>query len=289
MSKRLITAAALMGLTLAGSFARADSQDQRLHRQLKNSFGLVVESSSRGGQDGVTISEVVTDSAADRAGLRQGDVIVRVGSRPIEDFRDLANAIQRSQQGDRVNIQVERNNSTRTVRVTPRMPGADDNDRNGSRRYGRAADDSTTGDTAFQRMQQRFRQLESRLQEMERRNQYGQNRGESADQDRDFQRLQQRLDQLEERVQQSKRVNRYGRNTSNVTLGVQVREWQRQADSPQGGSVEEGVEVMAVDPDSPASEAGLHRGDIIIRMDGRNVATRQELRQAWQRAAPVRT
>ncbi|HTU88921.1 MAG TPA: PDZ domain-containing protein, partial [Gemmataceae bacterium] len=104
MSKRLIAAAALMGLTLAGSFARADSQDQRAQRQLRESFGLVVESSSRGEQEGVTVSEVLANSAAERAGLRQGDVIVQVGRRPIEDFRDLANAIVRTRQRDRVSF-----------------------------------------------------------------------------------------------------------------------------------------------------------------------------------------
>lgn len=279
MSKRLITVAALMGLTLAGSLARADSQDQRAQRQLRESFGLVVELTSRGGQEGVTVSEVLPNSAAERAGLRQGDVIVGVGRRFIEDFDDLANAILRTRRGERVSIQVERNGRDRTMRVAPRMPGAEEDNQYGDFRSGRNNGEAG-GDTEMRRLQQRVRRLEL---QMDRQNQYGQVRGAAADRERTLQRLEQYLNDLEERVQQMERSGRYGRNTSGAMLGVQVHEWRRQANSPLGGSADEGVEVMAVDPDSPADEAGLRRGDIIIRVNDRDVVTQEEMRQAWQR------
>jgi C-terminal processing protease CtpA/Prc len=227
---------------------------------------------------------VLPNSPAERAGLQEGDVIRHLGQRSIEDFRDLANAITRLRQGERLSIRVERDGRTRTLRLMPRMARSDeDEDRENMPRYGRANGEDNGDDATFQRLQQRFRRLETRLQEMERQGQYGQARSESAEQPRDFQRLQRRLEQLEERVQQAQRTGQYGRTTPGTTLGAQVREWRRQVDSRQGGSADEGVEVMAVETDSPAAEAGLRRGDIIIRVDDRNVTTRQELRQALQR------
>lgn len=283
MSKRLITAAALVGLTLAGSSARADSQDQRAERHLRNAFGLVVEPSTRG-QEGVAVLQVLPNSSAARAGLRTGDVITGIDRRPVEDFRDLANAITRYPQGARVNIQVERDGRDRTVRLAPRMPGAEE-DQYGDVRPSRGEGDAGSDDTTFQQLQQRFRQVESRVQEIERQGRYGQARGESAEQTRDVQRLQQRLDQLEDRVQQAQRSGRYGRNSSGaVLLGVQTRSWRREAGSREGGSAEEGRKITEVDPDSAAGEAGLRRGDIITRADDREVATEQELYQALQRA-----
>ena len=280
MLKRLIVTAALVSLALAGPSARADDQDQRMQRQLRSNFGLVVESSSRGDQDeGFTVLKVLPNSLAERAGFREGDVIRRVGRRTLSEFRDLANALLRRQQGERLDIQVERDGQFRNLRLMSRMSEGDDEDRDSRNRYGRANDDDST----WQRQERRLRRLEERLQEMERSGRYGQARDDSEEQPRDMQRLQKRLQDLEQRVEQERRSGQYGRNSSGVTLGAQTRQWRRQSDSRQGGSADEGVMVTAIESESPAAAAGLHRGDIITRVDDRDVSSPQELRQALQR------
>jgi serine protease Do len=47
---------------------------------------------------------------------------------------------------------------------------------------------------------------------------------------------------------------------------------------------EKGLVVMQVMPDSPAARAGIRRGDILTRIDGKEVATSPELRRAVRRA-----
>jgi S1-C subfamily serine protease len=279
MLKRLILTAALVSLALAGSSARADDQDQRMQRQLRSNFGLVVESSSRGDQDeGFTVLKVLPNSLAERAGFREGDVIRRVGRRTLSEFRDLANALLRRQQGDELVIQVARDGQFRNLHLMARLSD-DEEDRDSRDRYGRANDDDST----WQRLERRFRRLEDRLKEMERPGRYGQARSDSEEQPRDMQRLQKRLQDLEQRLEQERRSGQYGRSSSGVTLGAQTRPWRRQSDSRQGGSADEGVMVTAIDLESPAAEAGLRRGDIITRVDDRDVSSSQELRQALQR------
>jgi putative serine protease PepD len=52
--------------------------------------------------DGVRLTRIVPDSAAARAGLREGDVLVRFGDRAIEGFGELQEALRARRRGDSV-------------------------------------------------------------------------------------------------------------------------------------------------------------------------------------------
>jgi acetylornithine deacetylase/succinyl-diaminopimelate desuccinylase-like protein len=65
---------------------------------------LGVGSDGQGEADGLRLTRVVPDSAAARAGLREGDVLVRFDGRPVSGFEDLTAALRARQRGDEVRI-----------------------------------------------------------------------------------------------------------------------------------------------------------------------------------------
>jgi membrane-associated protease RseP (regulator of RpoE activity) len=67
---------------------------------------------------GALISEVVTDSPAEKAGLKAGDVIIRIGSEDIEDEGDVRAAIHEHKPGDSVDFVVVRDREQKTFSVT---------------------------------------------------------------------------------------------------------------------------------------------------------------------------
>jgi aminopeptidase YwaD len=54
--------------------------------------------------DGVRLGHILPGSAAERAGLRDGDVLVRVGEQPVNTFDELRSAILARQPGDVVRV-----------------------------------------------------------------------------------------------------------------------------------------------------------------------------------------
>lgn len=68
--------------------------------------------------DAVLVTRVVSGSPAERAGLRKGDLIVRVESDRIASPAELARVVQRRSAGDEVEIQIMRNGERRTLTAT---------------------------------------------------------------------------------------------------------------------------------------------------------------------------
>ena len=74
-------------------------------------FGLPVDS-------GAIVDHVEPGSAADAAGVRRSDIIVRLGDDPIESTGDLFGALRDYQPGDRVELTVVRDGEEKTLDVT---------------------------------------------------------------------------------------------------------------------------------------------------------------------------
>ncbi len=71
-------------------------------------------------EKGVLVADVARNSAADDAGLREGDVIVALDGQPIETFDQLADAIDAKEVGDEVTITVNRDGEELELRATLR-------------------------------------------------------------------------------------------------------------------------------------------------------------------------
>ncbi len=77
---------------------------------------------NKGRIEGAVISEVAPDSAAERAGLRRGDVVVMADDRPIRTAAQLRNKIGLARIGQDVRLTVQRAGVPATIVVTVAPP-----------------------------------------------------------------------------------------------------------------------------------------------------------------------
>ncbi|HEV2446863.1 MAG TPA: PDZ domain-containing protein [Candidatus Sulfopaludibacter sp.] len=71
-----------------------------------------------GVKDGVLVKSVAKGSAAERAGMKAGDVLVRIGDTKVATSRDVAGALRYAQAGRSVNVAVVRNKKEMPLTVT---------------------------------------------------------------------------------------------------------------------------------------------------------------------------
>jgi len=86
-------------------------QLQGLSKELAGYLGL-------NNDQGALIVGVIAGSPAARAGLRQGDVIVKINARQIKNPDDLIEAIKETKIGQKVVLSIYRQGETKTVSLT---------------------------------------------------------------------------------------------------------------------------------------------------------------------------
>ncbi len=84
---------------------------QDLTPDLAQAFGLTQ-------RQGAVITQVVPNSAAHKAGLRAGDIIVAINNRPIRDATALRNSIGLLRIGERIRVDILREGKPQMVQVT---------------------------------------------------------------------------------------------------------------------------------------------------------------------------
>src|SRR5262249_40881805 len=67
---------------------------------------------------GATLTDVAADGPADRAGLKLGDIITKLGDQPIKSNVDLLEAVRSHKADDRVKIRVMRDKEERDIDLT---------------------------------------------------------------------------------------------------------------------------------------------------------------------------
>ncbi len=77
-------------------------------------LGVVIDNTSGEG-NGIRISKVVNNSAAEAAGLEEGDVISAINGKRIDDFSDLSNALDRFEPNDNITVSYFRNGQAMEV------------------------------------------------------------------------------------------------------------------------------------------------------------------------------
>jgi C-terminal processing protease CtpA/Prc len=88
-------------------------------------LGVRVDDSEEGSRNGAVITEVLSDSPAERAGLREGDVITEIDGKSIDNSGDLIDTV-RGKDG-RIDIEYYRRDVRHNVQVlleTPRSGGS---------------------------------------------------------------------------------------------------------------------------------------------------------------------
>jgi putative serine protease PepD len=105
-----------LGFAIPSDKAMQVANDLMAGRKVSHpALGVNVAEAENGG---ALVTNVLSGSAAQKAGLAQGDVVTKVNGQAVNDSDDLVAAIQSSKVGDQVTIQFTRDGAQRTVTAT---------------------------------------------------------------------------------------------------------------------------------------------------------------------------
>ena len=113
MRSLLVMALALMGLSAWAALGRADD-DAKKKEGPTGFLGVNLDENA----DAPTITGFAEDSPAEKAGLKSGDVIVKVQDKPIKELKELMEFMQKTKPGDKLAVTVKRDGKEQTVNVT---------------------------------------------------------------------------------------------------------------------------------------------------------------------------
>jgi hypothetical protein len=99
------------------AFTQVKTEARPAGRGFRVYLGTVPNYSDQG--DGLKLDGVRPGSPAERAGLRAGDVIVRIGRMPVKNVYDYTYALGEMKAGEEVDVAVRRDGAEVTLKLTP--------------------------------------------------------------------------------------------------------------------------------------------------------------------------
>jgi putative serine protease PepD len=115
-----------IGFAVPSNTARQVVPQLELGQSVKHPYLGVQSASDPTNPNGAEVQSVVPGGAAEKAGLRKGDLIKAVDGQPVQDPSQLSSAIDAKKPGDKVVLRIERNGLTQeldaTLGVRPKTP-----------------------------------------------------------------------------------------------------------------------------------------------------------------------
>ena len=211
---------------------------------------------------GARVERVVEGSPAERAGLREGDVILRFDGAAVDSSWDLTRRVWRSTVGQRVELEVERDGRTQRVPVEldqQEWGGGFEIEGIEMPDFDFDMDFDMDFDVGFD-----TEQFEQHLQEMERHLEGL--RDMKLDMDFDFPGFQ--------------HLGGMGFGSRRPVLGIELVETTPELREHLGGDSATGVLVGRVQSGTPAEAAGVRVGDMIVKVGGEAIEDAGDLRRA---------
>ncbi len=226
---------------------------------------------------GALVSNVMDDSPAEKAGLEDGDVIVEVAGHRTTTLEEVTSAVRELEPGEKALIVVSRGGQTRGLDIVPSSRSesfawTDQGDK-GDRKVRKLVIESDEDKEEF----------EKELQELA---EHGQLTEEQA------RKIERKAKEIEKHFQHDAQGDHdrqiriiHADGNKGGYLGVQSMEVGQLADYF-GAAKDEGVLVTEVVEESPAAEAGLKAGDVILAVGDEEVSDPEELREAVRGQKP---
>jgi len=105
-----------VGFAIPINVAKQIVPDLKAGREITRPY-VGVETRNATSGVGATVNRVVSGGPADDAGLRAGDLILKVGDRDVEKSADVSIAISENKPGDTVAVQIRRDGDEQTIQL----------------------------------------------------------------------------------------------------------------------------------------------------------------------------